>query len=412
MEVVMHYLLGLVLVLVLAPAAAAAAAPSPGSRLEIAHPGTGHSVHISAPAVTVRRDGQAIVAWMAQEGDRVNVYAARPGLAATRPVRVNPESLSAESLHQAPGIAVGPGGEIYVSWSSAKPKGADVLFASDLQLSRSLDGGASFARPLRVNEDRPISHSFEGLTVASDGTVLIAWIDSREGDGRPRSYLGRVTDRGSRVEAALKLDGGETCVCCRIDLAASNGLVAALWRKVFPSSVRDMVVGVSRDGGRSFAPPARVSVDGWKIAACPHRGGRVAFDGRGRLHLAWYTEGQDETPRVLYASTPDGRDFAAPFPIAGAAGAVPDYVRLAVNRRGTAVVVWEESTAVRRRIRLRASRDGGKTFDQALSLSAAIKAYMPDVVATPAGEFAVAWHEERFPHTVTVVQVLRADATP
>jgi hypothetical protein len=403
----------LALELVLGPAAAGAQALTPASRTEIIHPGTGHEVHLSAPAVVVARDGQALVAWMAQEGHQASVYVARPGRADARPVRVNPEGLAAESLHQSPGIAVGPAGEVYVSWSSARPKLPGVLFASDLQLSRSLDGGGTFGPPLRINEDRPISHSFEGLTVAPDGTVLVAWIDSREGEARPRSYLARITDRGSRVESPVKLDDGETCVCCRMDVAAGNGLVAAFWRTVFPGSVRDMVLGVSRDGGRTFSPPARVSVDGWKITACPHRGGRVALDGRGRVHVAWYTEGQNEGPRVLYAAAPDGRSFAPPVQIAGAAGAVPDHVRLAVNRGGSVAVVWEESTAVRRRIRLRASRDGGKTFADARSLSGgAIKAYLPDVAVTPRGDFAVAWHEERFPHTVTVLQVLRASEPP
>ena len=401
----MHRLL--TLMFVLSPAVRAAAGLSPGPRQEIAHAGKGHEVHLSAPAVAVGRDGQPLVAWIAQEGHQSNIYVARPGSPDARPVRVNPDGPSAESLHQSPGIAAASAGEVYVSWSSLKPKPAGVLFASDLQLSRSLDGGRSFARPLRVNEDRPISHSFEGLAVGPDGTVLVSWIDTREGDGRPRSYLSRIADRGSKVEPALKLDDGETCVCCRIDLAAGDGLVAALWRKVFPGNVRDMVLDLSRDGGRSFAPPARVSVDGWKIAACPHRGGRVALDGRGHAHVAWYTEGRDETPRVLYATSPDGRAFTPPLPITGAAGSVPDHVRLAVNRAGAVVVVWEDSTAVRRRVKLRLSIDGGKVFAEAQSLSTAIKAYAPDVAVTPTGDFVVVWNEEQFPLTKTLIQALR-----
>ncbi len=59
-------------------------------------------------------------------------------------------------MHQAPAIAAGPGAEVYVSWSSEKAKPEGTLFASDLQLSRSLDGGQRFDPPLRVNDDRPI----------------------------------------------------------------------------------------------------------------------------------------------------------------------------------------------------------------------------------------------------------------
>ena len=62
-------------------------------------------MHLSAPAVAVERDGQALVAWIAQQGHTNNVYVARPGPNGARPVRVNPEGLSAESMHQAPGVA-------------------------------------------------------------------------------------------------------------------------------------------------------------------------------------------------------------------------------------------------------------------------------------------------------------------
>lgn len=391
----------------LAPAAGGAAGLTAEPRVEIAHPGTGHEVHLSAPAVAVASDGVAVVAWIAQAGHGANVYLARPGPGESKPVRVNPDGLQAESLHQSPGLAVGPGHEIYVSWSSPKSKPPGVLFASDLQLSRSLDGARSFERPTRVNDDRPMSHSFEGLAVGADGTVLVGWIDAREGEGQPRSYLARIVERGSRVERAVQLDGGETCVCCRLDVATGDHSVATVWRRVFPGNVRDMVLGLSRDGGRSFGPASRVKVDGWKIAACPHRGGKVGLDGRGRVHVAWYTEGPDETPRVLYAASGDGRTFGAPQRLASAAGSVPDHVGLAVTRTGIVAAVWEESTAVRRRVKLRVSRDGGKSFDEARSLSTAIKAYAPAVAAGPGGDVVAVWHEEQFPLTKTVVQALR-----
>ena len=86
---------------------------------------------------------------------------------------------------------------------------------------------------------------------------------------------------------------------------------------------------------------------------------------------------------------------------------IPDQVRLAVNAAGQAVVVWEDATAVRRRILLRASRDGGRTLGPVQTLSKAVKAYSPDVAVAPGGGFVVAWHEEQFLSLKTVVQPLR-----
>jgi hypothetical protein len=385
---------------------APAAGPVLGPRQELTVFDKLHEAHVSAPAVAVTRDGKTVLAWFAQQGHDNNLFVARPG-SEPRQVRVNPDGLFVDSLHQPPGLALGPGDEVYVSWSSRKPIPEGGLFASDLRLSRSLDGGRTFDGHLRVNEDRPISHSFEGLGVAGDGTVIVSWIDSRDGASTAGTYLARITERGSRVEHTLKLDEGETCVCCRVDVAAGpRDTVAVAWRKVFPGSIRDMVVGLSRDGGRSFTPAGLVHADRWKINACPHRGGSVAMDDRGRVYLAWYTETADGQPRMLFAAS-DGARFSPPARLNTATGSIPDQVRLAADPAGRVVIVWEEATAVRRRVLLRYSTDGGRTLSAPRSLSEAIKAYAPDVAVAPGGDFVVAWHEEQFPALKTVTQTIK-----
>jgi hypothetical protein len=65
-------------------------------------------------------------------------------------------------------------------------------------------------------------------------------------------------------------------------------------------------------------------------------------------------------------------------------------------------VVWEDSTAVRRRILLRSIGEGGRSLGPVRTLSQAIKAWAPDVAVAPDG-FVVAWHEEQFPVTKTIV---------
>ena len=395
------------LALVLGAMPAHAAGPVLGPRQELTVFDKPHEAHVSAAAVAVTRDGKTVLAWFAQQGHDNNLFVAQPG-SDPKPVRVNPEGMFADSLHQPPGLALGPADEVYVSWSSRKPVPEGGLFASDLRLSRSLDGGRTFEGHLRVNDDRPISHSFEGLGVAPDGTVIVSWIDSRDGASTAGTYLARITERGSRVEPALKLDAGETCVCCRIDVAAGpRDTVAVAWRKVFPGSVRDMVVGLSHDGARSFTPAGLVHADRWKINACPHRGGSVAMDGRGRVYLAWYTETADGQPRMLFAGSGDGVRFSAPARLDTAAGYIPDQVRLAADPAGRVVIVWEEATAVRRRVMLRYSIDGGRTLSAPRALSQAIKAYAPDVAVAPSGDFVVAWHEEQFPVFKTVTQAIR-----
>ena len=202
--------------------------------------------------------------------------------------------------------------------------------------------------------------------------------------------------------------GDDVCVCCRVDAATGPGdTVALFWRKVFPGDIRDMVLGVSRDGGRSFGAASLVSADRWRITACPHRGGAVGVDGRGRIYASWYTEGAQSRPDLRFATSDDGRRFGPPRRVHTSSDSIPDHARMAVDRQGRAAIVWEASTAVRRRVLLRYTVDGGRTLSPIHTLSTAVKAWEPDIAVTRDGSFVVAWHEERFPHVKTVVQTLR-----
>jgi len=394
--------IGLAVALVLAASTTTQAAElTLGPRLEYKHVSRGHEFHLSGAAVAAGPAGRPLLAWAAQEDHANQLYVLQLG---DTPVRVNPEGLAVEALHHPPRLVVAPDGPVYVSWSSEKAKPKGTLFASDLQLSRSLDGGRRFEPPLRVNEDRSISHSFDGLAVAPDGTVLVTWIDGHEGRKDPATWVARVTERGTRVEAIRKV-GDDTCVCCRVDAATGAGnLVALTWRRVFPGDVRDVVMAVSRDGGRTFGDPTLVSADHWKINACPHRGGAVGLDAKGRVYMSWYTEGSDIRPDLKFAVSTDGQRFGPPRRLHTSATSIPDQARMAVDPAGRAVIVWEESTAVRRRILLRYTLDEGRTLSPVRVLSSAIKAYSPDIAFAPDGSFLVAWHEEQFPFLKTIVQ--------
>ncbi len=243
--------------------------------------------------------------------------------------------------------------------------------------------------------------------MSQDGTVLVTWIDGREGRPDPATWVARVVEQGTRVEGIRKVDDG-TCVCCRVDAVTGPAdTVALTWRRVFPGDIRDMVMAVSRDGGRSFGDPTLVSADHWKINACPHRGGAIGLDARGRVYESWYTEGSDIRPDLRFAVSTDGRRFGPARRLHTSATSIPDNVRMAVDPAGRAVMVWEESTAVRRRILLRYTVDGGRSLSPIHVLSRAIKAYAPDVAFAGDGRFLVAWHEEEFPSLKTIVQPVR-----
>ena len=150
---------------------------------------------------------------------------------------------------------------------------------------------------------------------------------------------------------------------------------------------------MSRDGGRTFSSPIRVSEDHWQFDGCPENGPALAVDRDRRVHVAWPTppDGKTGTPLALfYAMSRDGRSFTprVRVPTNGAA----HHVQMAATADGTLLLVWDEIGAGGRKVRLARARtdDAGKvSFDELPSVESGSGSY-PVVAATASGAV-VAW---------------------
>jgi hypothetical protein len=122
---------------------------------------------------------------------------------------------------------------------------------------------------------------------------------------------------------------------------------------VYPGNLRDIAFTVSRDDGRTFAPPRRVSEDGWQLDGCPDDGPSMNVDARNRAHVVWPTVVTDQPGgqpaiAIFYAMSADGRTFSPRqrVPAEGAA----HHPQLGVSREGAIVVAWDELKDARRRV--------------------------------------------------------------
>ena len=108
-----------------------------------------------------------------------------------------------------------------------------------------------------------------------------------------------------------------------------------------------MAFATSRDGGRTFSAPVRVSEDGWAIDACPDDGPAMAVDASGTVHLAWPTVLGGDNPRgaIFYASTRDGQRFTPRQQVATLGGPKPSHPQIVVDGRRRVFVAWDELTA-------------------------------------------------------------------
>ncbi len=366
---------------------------------------------VVGPSVRIDDKGQISLAWVEEEKEtRTVLYSRidRAGGSLGEVVRVNGPSEVPYSRQEAPALALS-GDDLLITWAVTHPKVTpDKPFSNDLRLSRSTDGGKTFQSSVLVNDDQQvIGHSFDSIHVAPDGAIHMAWIDGREGKKESGTFAARSTDHGRTVERNLKVDES-TCVCCRTSMTSSpDGTLYVAWRKILPGDIRETVVARSPDGGQTFAAPVIVGHDNWIFPGCPHRPASVGTDRQGRLYVAWYTEGSDETPSIYLAYSDDkGETFSPKQKLNLSKGTFPDHPQMAVDPEGRLVIVWEEQSPVRREVVMSMSLDRGQTFSAPQKLNEK-KGQTPTLSINTQGLAALAWMEHAMPAHRIVVQTLQ-----
>jgi len=340
--------------------------------------------------VSAASDGGMMVAlaWAAtSETTGTNILAAMSsdgGETFSAPVRVNSVQAQADvNGEQPPRVALARGVDgalsVVILWTAKGDSGTSLLYAS------SRDGGRTFD-PTRSlpGVDAPGNRGWESLAAASDGQLYALWLDHRDG-AQTMSGHGHVMQHRDRPEATPAVDGVTraqrsqlfvsslggsvppkgiargVCYCCKTALAAgADGAVYAAWRHVYEGNQRDIAFTMSRDAGRSFAAPVRVSQDEWQLDGCPENGPAIAAAPDRRIHVVWPTlvrANNGEMLRLFHASSEDGRSFTprVELPALGS----PQHPQIAAAPDVTLVVAWDEIAAGRRHVRVATGRANG-----------------------------------------------------
>jgi hypothetical protein len=394
--------------LALAAAACArlAAGDAAGVALEAPRVLTGATANLgTAPMVAVGPGGRRAAAWVSAPGGGSDgrLYVALADSAGTlgAPVEVRDPLGGIEPHGEAPPkLAYGADGALYALWVVGKEVPGRRFPAGALRFARSDDGGRTWGAPASVTDAPELfgSFNFHSLQAGRGDTVYAAWLDGRA--GKSATYFTRSADGGRTWQPNVRVHAGESCPCCRTAVAPGRGdTVYAAWRTVAPGQVREVVVARSADGGRTWDAPVRAQRDGWVIDGCPHAGPSLSADAAGRVHVAWWS-GKEGAAGVFYARSDDGgRSFGAPAPIGVAERSRPAHVQLAVAEgaaEGVRVVVaaWDDGTVNTPVVRVRVSRDGGTTFDDATAASDGARAATFPVLALDGARLSLAWSEE------------------
>lgn len=276
--------------------------------------------------------------------------------------------------------------------------------ATEMRVSISRDGGKSFAPPVVASAPAaPGDRGWQASAVDSRGVLHTIWLDHRglatraksehdhRGDGTDmaqhsglyyaalplapsapttaHSAPGTSSARGTLNSALLPASAERellkgVCFCCKTSPAIGlDGTLYAAWRHVYPGNIRDIAFTFSRDGGKTFAAPVRVSADNWQLAGCPDDGPDLAVSRDGLVHIVWPTVIGAETPRgaLFYATTRDGRQFSPRVEVPTFGTPKPSHPQIAAAPDGSLLVAWDEvRDAVRRAATTTLTRSNGQ----------------------------------------------------
>lgn len=245
--------------------------------------------------------------------------------------------------------------EVIVLWTARST-------GTELRLARSLDLGRSFSNPITIQSPgAPGDRGWPSLALDEAGTAHVLWLDHRgmaassdehahhkrgEYDGVAMAQRSGLLYRavGASELPERQLAPG-VCYCCKTALAAaSDGTLYAAWRHVYPGNIRDIAFTTSRDRGRSFAPPIRVSEDRWQLNGCPDDGPALTVDPTGTVHIVWPTVLQGDQPEgaLFYTSSRDGRTFAPRLRVPSMGSAKPSHPQISVDASGRVMLAWDE----------------------------------------------------------------------
>jgi hypothetical protein len=404
--------------------ACAAEAPAPQPRVD---PRVGFAVKDrsnGSPSIAAFGKTVAVV-WTASTDSQSDIFMSVSTDSGTQfgpPVRVNDlEGDARTSGEQPPRVAVGSGA-IHVAWPSRRDGHSVIRYAS------STDSGRSFSPAVSIaGETLTGARGWQSMSLLHDGTVHLVWLDGRNAvtskagssaaakapphhahaSGGSKSAMGSAP-RQDILHALLQKDGGPSespvaanvCFCCKTAVVTSGENVYAAWRHIYPGSIRDIAYAQSKDRGRTFGQPVRVSEDNWRIEACPDDGPAMAADEHGGVHIAWPTLLPGDTPRkgIFYSALKDGKPFTPRLRV-DSGEADPAHPQIAAEMHGSAMIVWDERREGGRRIALR--HVSGETVDPPEFFDGAGVSY--PAVAFADGQWIVVWTAQQ-PNSQSVIE--------
>lgn len=248
---------------------------------------------LEQPALAVSDDGTLALVFVADR-KAVHVALREPGAPWGAPQLVAETPDIAVGMRRGPRIAWA-GEALLVSWIDTRfdRETRKSTGSGNLTVRRSLDLGAHWSKPERVNgHDESAREGLHAMAASGSHAALI-WIDP---SGEPK---------GAKVFAAWSTDGGASfgrdlpvrispsdsiCPCCHPSLCIdADGRATLMWRDSI-EGMRDMYLATLTARSERVVDPALIGAGHWQLDACPMDGGALALASDDRKVSVWRRE--------------------------------------------------------------------------------------------------------------------------
>ena len=238
-------------------------------------------------------------------------------------------------------LVAGPGGTLYAAWTE---------YEGALWFSRSVDGGQSFFRPVRVAGDGAKPARGPSLAVYAEGDIYLAWTVGE--DRAADIHIARSADQGrsfSQPQIVAPSDGHADAPKLAVD---SEGRLHLVYAESPAGPFERYHVRYTRsdDGGATFRNSKEISSplpDQFESANFPH----LSLDGADNLYVVWELfRSPEHRPQALgFAYSSDGGNrFTSPSLVPGSIDPTLGFngsqqgllmSKLAVNETGAVALV-------------------------------------------------------------------------
>ena len=274
-----------------------------------------------------------------------------------------------------PSVTVLANGRLAAHWLQRNGK---TTYAYGIRIAQSGDGGRTWSTPVTPHRDTlPVEHGFVAMWPEGKGLGAV-WLDGRSHDSGHDMHgasggtmlMGTSIGPDGKLGPERTLDA-RTCDCCQNAMAMAAAGPVVAYRNRSDDEIRDIYVTRRVNGTWTTGKP--VHADAWKINACPVNGPAIDASGR-NVAVAWFTGARDTNKVNVAFSSDGGATFGEPIRIDD--GEPGGRVDLALLPDGNALVSWLERTggdvaAVRAR---RVSRNGRLGESKTIATSSAARA--------------------------------------